>query len=462
MLQAHQNLSLHPIDRAAELFEEHQLNIFRRTDYLFAVLMIFQWFLGIIIAIWISPRVWEGEVSYVHIHVWASVLLGATITSLPVILAFTKPGNVLTRQSIAVGQMLMSTLLIHLTGGRIETHFHVFGSLAILAFYRDWRVLITASVIVYIDHLLRGIFWPRSVYGVLSATPWRALEHGTWVGFEVTFLIIAIKQSLKEMKDIATRQAALETTNKIIEKKVADRTQELESTNQTLTEFAYVVSHDLKAPLRGISSLATWIQKDYGEKLDKEGRELAELLVGRTQRMHNLIEGILHYSRIGRLESQKFKVDLEELVQQVVENISPPKHIKVTMVDKLPPFMGDKIQLEQIFQNLLSNSIKFMDKPSGEIRIGCQENGSHWKFYVTDNGPGIEEKYFEKIFQLFQTLKPRDEFESSGIGLAVVKKIVEMHHGKVWVESTQGRGTTFFFTLPKQTAPLPLHPQPIA
>jgi signal transduction histidine kinase len=450
MLQAKRDAHLSLNYRATELFKEHQLSIFKRTDFLFAVLMVLQWFLGIFIAIWISPRVWEGEVSSIHIHVWAAIILGGIITSFPVLLALSRPGWNLTRHSIAVGQMLTSTLLIHLTGGRIETHFHVFGSLAILAFYRDWRVLITGSTIVYLDHLIRGIYWPRSVYGVLSATPWRALEHGVWVLFEVTFLIIAIRQSLKEMEDMAMRQATLETTNRLIENKVADRTRELAATNQTLTDFAYVVSHDLKAPLRGISSLASWIQTDYEDKLDHEGKELTRLLIGRVQRMHNLIEGILHYSRIGRLEREKFRIHLDELVQQVTENLLPPSHIKISVVNQLPTLLADKTQIEQVFQNLLSNAIKFMDKPNGEIKVGAEKNSHHWKFYVSDNGPGIEEKYFEKIFQLFQTLKPRDEFESSGIGLAVVKKIVENHRGKVWVESAVGKGSTFFFTLPTE------------
>src|SRR5207248_1320205 len=146
---------------------------------------------------------WDGVDSRIHVHLWAAVFLGGLITSLPVLLGFTQQGKVSTRHAIAVGQMLMSALLIHLTGGRIETHFHVFGSLAILAFYRDWKVLISASAVVYLDHVLRGIFWPQSVYGVLSAPIWRSLEHAGWVVFEVSFLIISIRKSLSEMLLVA-------------------------------------------------------------------------------------------------------------------------------------------------------------------------------------------------------------------------------------------------------------------
>src|SRR3954470_15357079 len=172
------------IRRAEVLFHQHQQQIYASTDRMFAGLMIVQWVATIAAAFWISPRTWIGSQSGVHPHIWAAILLGGAITSLPVILALFRPGHTLTRHVIAIAQMMTSALLIHLTGGRIETHFHVFGSLAFLAFYRDWRVLITATIVVVLDHLLRGIFWPQSVYGVLSAPWWRSFEHGGWVVFE--------------------------------------------------------------------------------------------------------------------------------------------------------------------------------------------------------------------------------------------------------------------------------------
>ena len=196
-------------DRAAVLFAEHQQTIYRNTDHLFAGLMIVQWVAGIVAALWISPRTWIGTVSHTHQHVWAAIFLGGTISILPIVLAFKKPGESLTRYSIATGQILMSALLIYLTGGRIETHFHVFGSLAFLAFYRDWRVLVPATVIVAADHLLRGAFWPESVYGVLAASQLRWLEHAGWVLFEDAVLFVAIKRSVHEMWDHAVRTAEL-------------------------------------------------------------------------------------------------------------------------------------------------------------------------------------------------------------------------------------------------------------
>jgi signal transduction histidine kinase len=241
----------------------------------------------------------------------------------------------------------------------------------------------------------------------------------------------------------------------------ADVVQRMENANKELTEFAYVVSHDLKAPLRGIKTLATWITNDYSEKLDKEGQEQLSLLLSRVSRMEDLISGILQYSRAGRpLEEDQGVVDLAEALPSIIDMVAAPSHITITLDTPLPRVQVDATRIGQVFQNLLSNAIKFMDKPQGRIRIDCIEDDGFWRFSVADNGPGIEEKYFDRIFKLFQTLAPRDESESSGVGLAVVKKIVTFYGGQVWVESKVGEGSTFFFTLPKIRGPLQAAQEP--
>jgi two-component system, sensor histidine kinase and response regulator len=207
--------SLNPRDastsaRANQLFAEAWHLIHHRTDRLFAGLMAFQWLMGIAFALWVSPLAWDGPVSRTHLHVWAAIIVGGIISLFPALLGLFRPGLPSTRYVIAVAQMLMGALLIHLTGGRIETHFHVFGSLAFLAFYRDWRVLIPATVVVALDHLLRGIFWPQSVYGVVVASQWRWLEHAAWVLFEDVFLFVACRRSIAEMRHTADRTATLE------------------------------------------------------------------------------------------------------------------------------------------------------------------------------------------------------------------------------------------------------------
>jgi two-component system sensor histidine kinase/response regulator len=201
-------------ERAEELFRHHQNEIYRDTDQLFARLMVVQWVAGIVIALVVSPRSWAGQASQMHIHVWAAIFVGGIITAFPVWMTHAWPGAAITRHVVAVAQMLMSALLIGLTGGRIETHFHVFGSLVILSFYRDWRVLIPATVVVGLDHFLRGIYLPYSVYGVLTASPWRSIEHAGWVIFEDIFLVISCLRSIREMRFIANRTAALETSER--------------------------------------------------------------------------------------------------------------------------------------------------------------------------------------------------------------------------------------------------------
>jgi len=206
---------------------------------------------------------------------------------------------------------------------------------------------------------------------------------------------------------------------------------ELEKANTELKDFAYIVSHDLKAPLRAITSLATWISTDYGDMLDEEGKEQLDLLLNRVKQMHNLIESILQYSRIGRMKEKKEELDLNTLVSDVIKMIDPPEDLVITVEDKLPTILCERTLMEHVFQNLLSNAVQYMDTPKGKITIGCREETGYWKFYVADNGPGIEARYYDKIFQIFQTLKPRDEVESTGVGLSIVKIIVEMKGGDI-------------------------------
>jgi signal transduction histidine kinase len=218
--------------------------------------------------------------------------------------------------------------------------------------------------------------------------------------------------------------------------------------NEELSHFAYVVSHDLKAPLRGIKMLAEWLSADCGDQLGDEAKENLDLLQNRVDRMHNLIEGVLRYSRIGRITEDVVSVDLNVLLPEIIDAIAPPAHIAVRVEGRLPVIECEKTRITQVFQNLLSNAVKFMDKPRGEVVVACSEDADAWTFSVSDNGPGIEEKYFDRIFKIFQTLVSRDEYESTGVGLALVKKIVEQYGGRVWLASEVGKGSTFFFTFP--------------
>jgi two-component system sensor histidine kinase/response regulator len=219
---------------ASDLLQQHQQQVYCDTDRLFSWLLLAQWVFGFMLAVWVSPRTWVGLSSSLHPHIGISILLGGAIISVPACCAFLFPGTVLTRHLIAVGQMLMSALLVHLSGGRIETHFHIFGSLALLSFYRDWKVLITASTVVSADHIIRGALWPQSVYGDFNFSLVRALEHIGWVVFEDVFLVLNCVRSRKEMWEIATRQAQLINVHGEIEQLVEVRTSELAEKSASL------------------------------------------------------------------------------------------------------------------------------------------------------------------------------------------------------------------------------------
>ena len=258
--------------RATELFNQYQQDIYTRTDRLFAGLMAFQWIGGIIFALWVSPLAWYGGVSRTHVHVWAAVFVGGAICLFPALLGLFRAGLPSTRYTIAVAQMLMGALLIHLTGGRIETHFHVFGSLAFLAFYRDWRVLVPATIVVALDHMLRGFFWPQSVYGVLVPSHWRWIEHAAWVVFEDVFLVMSCLRARAEMHERAERTATLEQEVRTRQQaeNVASMTAAVGLSLTRGTELRAMLQHCADALVTHIHGGAAriWTYTDAGEVLE--------------------------------------------------------------------------------------------------------------------------------------------------------------------------------------------------
>ena len=224
----------------------------------------------------------------------------------------------------------------------------------------------------------------------------------------------------------------------------------VDNINKELKEFVSIVLHDLKVPLRGIKTLASWILSDCADKLGDQANEQMNLLLERVERMNNLIEGARKYSRAGHGEGKKVQVNLNNFVPEIINMAAPPENITVTIENELPVIECEEVHIMQVFQNLLSNAIKYMDKPQGWIKIGCAEQDGFWKFSVADNGLGIEKKHFEKIFKIFQTFPTSLYFAGRGVGLTVAKKIVELYDGKIWVESKFGEGSSFIFTLPKK------------
>ena len=243
------------------------------------------------------------------------------------------------------------------------------------------------------------------------------------------------------------------TERKTAENKIREYLKDLEKTNKELDEFAYVVSHDLKAPLHAISNLTGWIEEDMKGKFSEETSSNFNIIKSRVARMEDLINGLLEFARANHKKGEKSCVDLNEFINEVIEFCAVPPNCSIAIAGKLPTLFGDKIKFQQIFANLIGNAIKYNDKSEINIVIGAEEKENDWLIYVRDNGPGIDSRFFEKIFVIFQTLNPRDTVESTGVGLAIVKKIIEEEGGEIWVESELKKGSDFKFTWPKEPRP---------
>jgi two-component system, LuxR family, sensor kinase FixL len=234
----------------------------------------------------------------------------------------------------------------------------------------------------------------------------------------------------------------------ITELKIAEHVQiqllgELEQAIEELRDFAYIASHDLKEPFRGRQST------DFGDKLGDEGKEHIKLLIARVKRMYNLIDGVLAYSQVARKE-KSVEVGISDVVSEVIADLGVPKSVEMVIEKPLPTVIYGRNSIRQVFYNLIGNAVNFMDKANGRVAINWAEEHNYWEFSVADNGPGIEDEHLDKIFRIFQTLSPRDHLERTGVGLMITKKIVEFYGGKIWIQSKPGKGSTFFFTLPKE------------
>jgi signal transduction histidine kinase len=257
-----------------------------------------------------------------------------------------------------------------------------------------------------------------------------------------------VEELNQEVIERKTAEAKLQNLNETLEHHIASRTAEAERRAEYLEQFAYVISHDLKAPLRAVSNLAEWIEEDLEDKLDSASREQLALLRDRVRRMHDLIEGLLEYSRVGKTSDVEGKIDTYELIQEVTDSLSPQKGFTIKVKGDMPLLNGDRLQLGQVFSNLISNSLKHHGGKKGKIRISCEKVGEFYEFSVTDNGQGISPEYHDKVFKMFQTLESRDYDNNTGIGLALVKKIVVEHGGSIRLKSAAGEGACFTFSWP--------------
>lgn len=260
---------------------------------------------------------------------------------------------------------------------------------------------------------------------------------------------IAVIEDIRQLKaatlELRQRAHELEQVNNLL----AITNAMLEERNSELDQFAYVASHDLKAPLRAIANLSEWIEEDLGNEIPEENQHQLSLLRNRVHRMEALINGLLEYSRVSRRERQIEDVDVRQMLAETIDLVSPPESFTIAIADNMPKLKTNQTALNQVFSNLISNAVKHHNRNDGLIQITAQRHNEHlFEFAVIDDGPGIEPQYHQKVFTIFQTLKARDEFESTGIGLAVVKKIIESEGGTIRLESDLGKGATFRFTWP--------------
>jgi signal transduction histidine kinase len=264
------------------------------------------------------------------------------------------------------------------------------------------------------------------------------------------FLVASQSNYLNSAKNVIIERITDQKNQlEINNRKLKEYTLSLEKTNRELDKFASIVSHDLKAPLRAIGNLTGWIEEDAGDMLQGEVKANFEMIKQRVRRMEDLINAILMYSRADRTQSEDVVVDIKKLVEETMDFIGKPDNTEMTVTSTMPVIKSDRVRLSQVFSNLLGNAIKYNDKTDIRIEISSEESSDGWTFTVKDNGPGIEKQYHEKIFVIFQTLNRRDDVESTGVGLAIVKKIIEDQGGKIWVDSEPGNGASFSFFWPK-------------
>ncbi len=256
------------------------------------------------------------------------------------------------------------------------------------------------------------------------------------------------KSLLKEQEVLLARRLGeqVELARQLNQNNVA-----LERSNQDLEQFAYITSHDLRAPLRGIANLSGWIEDDLGAAITPDVHKHLEMMRGRVRRLEALIDGITAYSRAGRGKTPVEAVDVGKLLSEAIELLAPPPGVKVTVDSSMPTLRTARVPLQQVLMNLIGNAIKYGSTPeSGTVRVSSQDAGPFVEFRVSDHGPGIAPEHHDRIFGIFQTLSARDKVEGTGIGLAIVKKLVERYGGTIRVESDVGRGATFVFTWPRE------------
>ncbi|MCP3098323.1 ATP-binding protein [Myxococcus sp. K15C18031901] len=454
-------------ERAVLLFREHLDTVRRRTDLLFAGLMMAQWVFGVLVALFFAPYGWDGKERALHAHVYTALFLGAALTVFPIALARWRPGAVSTRHGVALAQMLWSALLIHLTGGRLETHFHIFVSLAFLSLYRDPWVLLTATGATVLDHVVRGAVWPESVYGIPDPEAWRFLEHTVWVGFLDLVLLHAGRVMRREMREVAVRRAELELAREREEAKSAELDRALRELSgfqehlirveklAAVGQLAASVGHELRNPLAAVRNAHAYLSRRLsrdaiGAADDPRVPQFLGVMERELSACAKIISDLLDFARERPPALQP--CPLRPLVDEAIGVVPTREGVRILneVPESLPVPHLDKEQFRQVLVNLVQNAVEAMPPGrTGQVSVLAEgaETGP-WAIRVIDDGSGIPPDVLPKIFEPLFTTKTR----GTGLGLAIVANMVQRHGGTISVRSEAGQGSEFRIHLPATAA----------
>lgn len=499
------NLSPESLEKVEKLFDRRNRSVARRTDRFFIRLMFAQWVVAIVLAFTLTPRTWSGSTSAVHVHVYGALFFGALFLSLPAYLAYKRPGAKVTRHVIAGAQMLWSGLLIHLCGGRIETHFHIFGSLALLAFYRDLYILIPATLVTAGDHLLRGMLWPESIFGAADPVWWRAFEHAGWVLFIDAFLALNCKHSLDTLRSLCTREVRMQVaedqalqaiSEKIRTQERARAEEEIASARkmEAVGQIAAGVAHEINTPTQYVSDNVVFLERAFGSfsKVVGAAKEVVNATEDDSQGQIRALAKAMKRGKLDFLTAEipralsESREGLERVatIVSAMKEFSHPSDGELSSVDlartinttltvarnewkyvaevetdfpetlNSVPLVRD--EFSQVILNVVVNAAHAISdatddgaKGKGTIRIGITQDETWTEVRIADTGGGIEPDLLEKVFEPFFTTK--EVGKGTGQGLAIVHAVVvKRHRGRVHVESEVGKGTTFVIRLPSE------------